>query len=197
MYDREMNDTLVWSEDPLIKGQPEGSLGNFVADCVLDRAREYYNTKGTRADLVLLNNGGLRVSLPKGAITKGKIFELMPFDNEMVLTEISGKKMTEMLNFVADKGGMPIAGLRMEIDKNKNATNISINQLPLDTNKIYGVVSSDYLVQGGDNIQFFKEGKKYYSKLLIRDILIDYCRKTGMARKKLTATTDGRISIPK
>jgi 2',3'-cyclic-nucleotide 2'-phosphodiesterase (5'-nucleotidase family) len=196
--DKEMNEVLCISDVALTKDLPEGNLGNFVSDCILKKAADKLGPEGEKINMVLLNNGGLRASLPKGEITKGKIFELMPFDNELVLIELNGKKMQDMLVFISEKGGMPVAGIRMEINANKKPVNVKINGSDLDTNKTYNVISSDYLAEGGDNMDFFKSaGKKKYLKLLIRDALIDYCRELKQENKTIFAQTDGRITFSK
>jgi 2',3'-cyclic-nucleotide 2'-phosphodiesterase (5'-nucleotidase family) len=196
-HDSEMTEVVAFSEEALLKGQPEGNLGNFVSECLLERAQEEFKSKDLKIDAVLLNNGGLRVSLPKGEITKGKLFELMPFDNEMMVVEISGKKFYEMLCFIAAKGGMPIAGFRFEINSKKKPINVTIQGIPFDSTASYRVVSSDYLVSGGDNITFFEEGKKFPTHLFIRDILIAHCRRLTSLGKTIDIKTDGRISFSK
>ena len=61
---------------------PESLLGNFVTDLCL---RQYSNI----ADICVMNNGGLRSNLTKGEITRGDIYTLMPFENELVILEFS------------------------------------------------------------------------------------------------------------
>ncbi len=193
-----MSEELVYCEEALTKEQPEGNLGNFVSDCVFQRARQYFSSEKVTVDAVLLNNGGLRVALPQGEIIKGKIFELMPFDNELVMIKMSGQKFSEMLNFIAEKGGMPVAGLRMEITAKKKAANVTLNNVAVDTNAVYHVITSDYLAEGGDNMTFFRDAaEKEYMKLLIRDVLIDYCRELKKQNKTISVRKDGRISFSK
>ena len=86
--EKEMNEVLVLSaeEFPKEKGKIETKLGNLVADLSMEIAQKMYNGN---IDFCLLNFGGLRTSLPKGEITRGKIFELMPFENELVVISIS------------------------------------------------------------------------------------------------------------
>jgi 2',3'-cyclic-nucleotide 2'-phosphodiesterase (5'-nucleotidase family) len=192
-----MNEVLAISEEALTKDQPEGNLGDFVADCLLEKTKIFYKNKGLEVNALMMNNGGLRTSLPKGDITKGKIFELMPFDNELVLISIKGNKINEILNFICEKGGVPVSGIKMEIDKNKKPTKVLINDLPIDTNKTYGIISSDYLAEGGDNINFFRECTKNYSGILVRDAIIDHCRELSRNGKKISVKLDGRISFSK
>lgn len=77
------------------------------------------------------------------------------------------------------------------IDKNKKATQILIQGKPLDNKKIYYVVTSDYLVNGGDNMTFFKKGvEKYDLDYKLRNVMIDYFK----ANKEIKANTDIRIT---
>jgi hypothetical protein len=82
ILDKEMNAVLIVSENEALKGTPESELGNVVTDMVLYKAKQYAQSINKDVDFCMLNNGGLRGSLPKGDINLGKIFELMPFENE-------------------------------------------------------------------------------------------------------------------
>ena len=65
----------------------------------------------THVDAAFINYGGIRSYLPKGDITIGRIFELMPFDNLIVLQEIKGDTLLSFLNFIAERNGWPISGI--------------------------------------------------------------------------------------
>jgi len=141
----------------------------------------------------LLNNGGLRASLPHGEITRGKIFELMPFENEMIVLELDGETTLELVNFIAEKGGMPVAGLTLVIENNK-PQNITINGKPFDKNKTYKVVTSDYLANGGDKLSMLN--KRLNDKLTgikIRDAIIEYFIEQNKKGVTITSSLDGRI----
>ena len=87
--DKTMNEVLNTSDVAMTKDVPEGLLGNFVADLILKKANDYYAPDdGAKVSICILNNGGLRTPLPKGDITRGKVFELMPFENEMVFIQL-------------------------------------------------------------------------------------------------------------
>src|SRR6478609_4376489 len=74
--------------------QPESGLGNLMADCMKTMAEKKFNRK---VDAGFMNQFGIRTSIPKGNITVGKIFELMPFDNLVVLQEIKGTVLKQFL----------------------------------------------------------------------------------------------------
>lgn len=190
--DKEMNEVLISSPKAATKGQPEGELGNLVSDIVLAKANERSKQK---VDMCMLNNGGLRSALPAGDITLGKVFELMPFENEMVVVTLEGQKVQEMLNYAASNGGMPLAGLTAEI-KDTTAINIKIGGEAFDISKSYRVATSDYLAGGGDKMKFFKNPISLeVTKLKIRDAIIEYMREENKKGNKLNPHKDGRFSI--
>jgi len=92
-----MNEVINTSLIDMEIGAPEGLLGNFVCDLTYIKAKEISDKP---VDFCLLNNGGLRTSLPKGEITRGKIFELMPFENEIVIVELSGENMLDLIDYI-------------------------------------------------------------------------------------------------
>ncbi len=187
-----MDEVLAVSEQAMMKGYPEGLLGNFTADAVLKKAKEYCKDSCT-VDICLLNNGGLRNPLPKGNITLGNIFLLMPFDNEMVLLTINGGDVKELLDFIANKGGMPVAGMRMKI-KNAMADEVMIGGKPFDITKSYTIVTSDYLANSGDNMTFFANAtRKITIGKKLRDAIIEYLKDESEKGNTINVVKDGRI----
>jgi 2',3'-cyclic-nucleotide 2'-phosphodiesterase (5'-nucleotidase family) len=178
------SDTLMWT------AKPEGMLGNFISDLLLTEAN---NAVAEKNDMALFNNGGLRVPINKGAITVADIFRLMPFENEMVIIKLKGTVVKDMLDYIAKSEGQPVSGLRFGI-KDSKAVHILIGGEQLDTNKLYRVVTSDYLARGGDKMVFFLKGlETYQTGLKVRDVIIDFIRNKNKAGEKISGRTDGRI----
>jgi 2',3'-cyclic-nucleotide 2'-phosphodiesterase (5'-nucleotidase family) len=194
--EKEMNEILVYSESEAVKGQPEGKLGNLVADLSLNATNRYLKESGkTPADICMLNNGGLRTSLPAGAISRGKIFELMPFENMIVVLTLSGEQMKNLLTFIGRSKGVPVAGLRMKIDSEGNAKEVFVGGSLFDENRSYRVATSDYLAGGGDKMGFFKNPIGYeISGRKLRDALIEEMVMTQQQGRKLEPMLDKRIS---
>ncbi len=193
--EKEMNEVLIISESVFEKAQPEGPLGNLVADIVFEKGNDRYHPDDLHyADFCLLNNGGLRVPLPQGEITKGKIFELMPFENEIVIVTLTGEKVLDLLNYIIQTDGQPISGLQL---KNFTQPNFQalIKGVPFDKNKIYKVITSDYLVGGGDKMDFFKNAIKVEATgYKIRDAIIDYLTKENTKGNSLKPHPGGRMT---
>ncbi|UPT68868.1 MAG: 5'-nucleotidase C-terminal domain-containing protein [Sphingobacteriales bacterium JAD_PAG50586_3] len=94
----------------------ESLLGNMLADIFLEAGRNAYKpTDGRNVDFVLMNTGGIRTSLPKGAITTRNVFEVLPFDNRLTVITLSGDSAVALFNYIAKKGGDPVAGLQVGI----------------------------------------------------------------------------------
>ncbi len=155
-----MDRVIIVSEMSMQKKTPEGLLGNFTADAALKQVENNFHSKDFyKVDFCFLNNGGLRAALPKGDITIGNIYSLMPFENEMVLLTLNGATTLKLINFIAAKGGMPVSGLTMHIQDSK-VTEAKIQGMPFDSTKSYVVATSDYLANGGDNLSFLTEAEK-------------------------------------
>ena len=191
-FSKIMDEVLAYSEQAMFRDQPEGLLGNFTADATLKKTKEFCKDSCT-VDFCVLNNGGLRNSLPKGNITRGNVFQLMPFENEIVILKLDGNSLKEMFDFIANKGGMPIAGMKMKI-KNNMASDVIISDKPFDISKSYWVVTSDYLASGGDNMSFFSNAqKKIMLEKKLRDVIIEYLQEENKKGNTIKVKKDGRI----
>jgi 2',3'-cyclic-nucleotide 2'-phosphodiesterase (5'-nucleotidase family) len=185
------------SEAAFIKDQPEGSLGNLVCDILLNRLAGDDSLLKKEKVMVLLNNGGLRASIPEGEIKVSNIYELMPFDNEVVKIKMQGKKILELADYLSQKGGMPVAGCQLKI-KGDKTIHFEIQGEKVDSTKSYWVISSDYLSNGGDKMDFFRNPiQTVRTGKLIRDEIIMYIKNYCIDGKTLKPYKDGRISISK
>ncbi len=188
---RSMSGVIATLAVDLEKKQPEGTLGNLMADAMKVMAEKYY---AVPVDAAFVNYGGIRLSFVKaGIITKGKVFELMPFDNIIVLQKVSGKLLKEFLDHISSRGGWPVAGITMEI-KNGKAENVMINGKPLDADAVYTIANSDYVANGGDKCDMLRPIPQINHGFLFRDALIDYFASFNKAGKQITVTTENRVT---
>lgn len=196
-HDAQMAQVLATSTDAFVKADVESTLGNLFCDAVLDETKLLLGKDSGMLDAAVFNKGGLRNSLPKGNITVGNIFELMPFDNQVVLLRLSGAQFTDMCNQIAQKGGIPVGGIRMTIKENF-AKDITVRGKAFDPSRDYWVVTSDYLANGGDNYVFFKNAlERRAMNVLLRDMIRAYCTHLTAKGKPLTPYLDGRIQVSK
>ncbi|NNC83523.1 MAG: hypothetical protein HKN79_08095 [Flavobacteriales bacterium] len=189
----EMNTVLCQNEKALIKARPESGLGNFVSDLCLEQARAL---DPDPIDFGLFNHGGLRTALPQGDITVGKIFELMPFENELIVVELPYEQVMVMLDYLIARGGEPVADLRLHA-MGDSIVDVTVQGQALEQ-RSYRVVTSDYLAGGGDRMVFLTEENRIDQKVLgmkIREAIMSHCRELGQEGKIIKADTDGRIIL--
>ena len=163
------------------KGTWQSNIGNLLAEITFELGNPVFQKRENKTiDVCLLNHGGIRAVIPKGDITTRTAFEVMPFENSLIIVGLTGKEIKTLAEYIIkEKKPHPLYGMKIYIDKNTLAINkIEINDKPLDENQLYYVGTSDYLANGGDNMTFFKESKiKFDMEYKLRNMMIDYFKK--------------------
>ena len=190
--DAEMNQVIGSNKEEMKKGKPESLLTNWFADALHTMTNQYY--KNGEVDFTISNYGGIRIpNVTAGDITRGKIFELMPFDNMIVVVEMADTTVIKLFNHMAASEGWPISKHVSYEIKAQQAQNILINGKPIEKGKMYKVSVSDYLANGGGRCYFLEEGKREDLGILMRDALIEYVEQETAAGKKIESQLDGRL----
>ncbi len=188
---KSMNEIVGIAEVTLEKKQPECSMGNFMADAMLVMAREKFNT---HVDMAIMNHGGMRLTqLAAGPVTRGKVFEMMPFENRLILQRMSGTVLQQFLDHVAGRDGWPVAGMTMKI-KNKKAVDVMIGGKPLDPAATYIVANSDFVANGGDDSYMLRSIVQHNIGYLVRDALFDYIKVQKKQGKNIFASIENRVT---
>lgn len=189
--DQEMNREIGTVGQTLTKEQPESTLGNWFADLLQTQTEQKL---GKKVDFAVVNYGGVRIgSIPAGPITKGKVFELMPFDNMVVVVDIDGSTLMDFFNLMAENGGWPISKtVKYEI-LNKKAKNVRINQEGIDPNKTYRVSMSDYVANGGSNCKFLIGKPQEELGIILRDVIIQHIEEQTQKGVMIGSQLDGRV----
>lgn len=147
----------------------ETNVGNFIADAF----RNVYS-----ADIGFLNGGSIRAdnSYNPGVLTKRAILSILPFNNDVLKIELSGKTLREAVEHgiarsaeSSEPGEFPqVGGMSFKFDASKPArsrvTEILVAGKPLDESKKYTLVTSAFLVGGGDGYEMFKTTKVLTAK---------------------------------
>ena len=176
--EKDLSEILAFAPQNIDKtGEWQSSIGNLLADVVLDKGNPILKSrKNVSIDFCLLNHGGIRAIIPKGNVTARTAFEIMPFENSLIIVAMKGSDILEIPTYIIkEKKPHPLSGMTFTIDKNNLANNILIQGKPINENKTYYVATSDYLANGGDNMTFFKKNSdKINLDYKLRNILIDY-----------------------
>ncbi len=188
-------DVVIGEAAETMRGHaPESLLSNLSADIYRQAGTKFL---GQAIDVAIVNLGGLRTVIPAGKITVGKIFELMPFENELVIVWLRGDKLMELVQYFAHVGGEGISGMRMEIS-NAKAVNVTINGNEIVPEKTYSIATSDYLAAGNDKmVQLSQNEKRQNTGVKLRDILLNYIKSETTKGNKIQSKLDGRVLINK
>lgn len=182
------------SEMTMDRGVPESLLSNLVADVLRDAA---VKVMGKPADMGLMNVGGLRNILSEGDITRGNIYEILPFENSLCVVTLKGSVLKELFASVAARRGEGVSGARLEITKDGKLLSGTIGGKPVDDNKLYTVATIDYLADGNDGMDPLAKAEKRECPpgATLRSLFMEYVELQTKAGKKITSRMDGRITV--
>lgn len=185
-----LDSTLAYAPKTLNKekGRYNTDIGNLMADIVLEAANSVYKARtNTSVDFTLLNHGGIRSIISKGNVTARTAYEVMPFENTIVVLEMSGKSVQELIEFLKNSNRPhPIAGLQIVLNKNDELASVKIQGKPLQLDQNYFVATNNYLYTGGDNMVFFKDAKNpLNTNYLIRNAMMDYFKKVDTLKAEI------------
>lgn len=166
-------------------GELNSSLGNLLADIVLQQADALSRKQtGTGVDLALLNLGGIRSVISAGPVSERTSYEVMPFENTIYLATMKGKAVRDLVGFLVAAGeAHPVAGLQIVLNADGSLRSVNIGGQPFDEDRTYTVATSNYLVGGGDGMDFFSQAESTRDTgYRIRNAMTDYFRQTDTLR---------------
>lgn len=147
-------------------------LLNWVADAMRDMGSRLTDRT---VDVAIVNKGGIRRGLPAGHITKEMIMTMLPFDNKLVVMQLTGRDLMASIDVMKGRGGDGISG--------------GVDISSIDPDKTYTVVTIDYLAQGGDYMKPLTRGKiMTRSEKRLDETMIDYIE--GQHNRKITYRDD-------
>ena len=169
----------------------ESTVGNFVADAMRE---------AVKADVALQNSGGLLADLPEGAVTKGTIYEVMPFDNTIVTVELSGAELKRLLEEALGGGRtLQVSGLRyrFDADRPRGQRLLEVRDAqgqPVDDAKRYTLAVNNFMATGGDDLSVLGAATdKRETNVLVRDAMETFVRARTARGQSLDYKVEGRI----
>ena len=168
----------------------EYALGNWIADVYLEEAK----AKFQKAQIGLVASGGIRAGIQKGPFTIGNAFEIMPFENELVVLTIKGSVLSEIIAEHFQSKKLNFSGISVSLNS-ANST-ILLNGNPTHPDSLYYLATSDYLANGGDNLNMLKKRTAIFNtKTKVRTAIIEHIEKLSNTKKKIIAPTINRVKF--
>lgn len=179
------------------RGQEENALGYWVADLMRQRAEALV---GAPVKFAVTNGGGIRANLRPGSVKVGDIYEVMPFENELVIAEFTGAEVVQIVKEgILRRAGEPASGIRARVTGTPEAPVFTITWAdgsPIQPDEVVRVATSDYLASSGDGTATIRKGRNLFtSGLPLRQLLLDACSELGKAGQPLKTPSLERFTF--
>ena len=190
----EASEEIIGSRD--VCRAMECSMGNLIADAMLERVADQ------GIEIAIENGGGIRASIDAGEVTMGEVLTVLPFQNTLSTFQVTGATFVEALENGASQmeegaGRFPqVAGVTFTVDPaaepGSRISEVMVGGEPIDPEKVYGVVSNNYVRNGGDGYAMFKDAMNAYDYGPdLADVTAEYLAENA----PYTPYTDGRITV--
>lgn len=162
----------------------ESAFGNLVADALL-RAGQ----RSDHATIAVVHAGHIRDGLAAGTVRYGDVFRTLPFDNSLVVVELSGAELLQMLGAAMSGayGVASVSGLDVTLEASADASGGARYRVKevrdgqgnaIAADRLYRVATADYLVRGGDEQKGLFDTVSAarihpHPDLLTRDLLVE------------------------
>jgi len=174
----------------------ECSMGNLISDAMLDRVAD----QGIQ--IAFQNSGGIRASIDAGEVTMGEVLTVLPFQNTLSTFQVTGATMIAALENGASQleegsGRFPqVAGMSFTVDQSQEpggrVSDIMVGGAPIDPDAVYGVVSNNFVRNGGDGYSMFEDAMNAYDYGPdLADVTAEYIADNAPYQPY----TDGRITM--
>ena len=188
VVDERTSVVLGYAAEDLWVGKPECPMLNWATDALWEEAKRFYHGKVYAA---ITNAGGIRDCWYAGEITSGMVFELMPFENTLVVLTLKGADLIDLCDTMAVQIPHGIAGMRVVI-KNKQVQRVTVGGKPVRPDALYTVATNSYLIEGTDHLTAFTRHVDCWdSGQKIRDLYEHAIRTQGT----IHAAVDGRMHM--
>lgn len=188
-----LKEVVAYAPEPMIKHKPEDPLCNFIADRLFADMQALIAPSGRKVDVAFTNRGGIRQDIAQGDVLLDDIVSMLPFANYLCYVQLEGRDLRNIFEYMAENGIQAVSGARIVI-KDKKLVSAEVGGKPIDDDKLYGVATIDFLLDGGDGYKIARNAKDYVlTDVKIGDAILADIRKMTAEGQELKYFTDGRI----
>jgi 2',3'-cyclic-nucleotide 2'-phosphodiesterase (5'-nucleotidase family) len=192
IVDERVSKKVGESAQAMAASMPESLLTNLACDVILKKGSEILEEP---VDMSLLNIGGFRAVLPKGTVLLGDLYNIFPFDNTIQIACIKGRYLRQLFTMFVEKQMQPMSNVVLTI-QNKQLQEALIGGQPLEDEKVYKLITIDYLILGGDDMTALTKAERYIStSFQLRDVVMEYIAEKYRHGLQVDATIDGHVII--
>lgn len=187
-----VKDVIAYSPESMTKTYPEGPLSNWFIDLVMAKVE---NLSGRKVHLGVGNFGGIRVDMPQGDVILDDMLSMFPFKNQLVYVEHKGSVIKKMLESMAAGSFQVLGGVKVVAQDGK-IVSAEIQGEPIDEEKVYGIATISFLLEGGDGLFLGKDAVAVENyDVDIIDAVLEHVYAETAAGRPLVSKADGRVVI--
>ena len=185
-------EVIGYSDHEIKEGRPESELSNLIVDLIM---AEVQDVTGKQVHWGMINFGGIRADLPAGNILMDDVESMLPFINYLVYVEHKGDQVRKIIEEMGPRRFQALGGVKILVENNQ-ITSIAIDGEPLDDDKVYGMASISFLLNGGDGIRLAENALEIVTlDAIVNEPVIKHIKKETAAGRKIGYKKDGRITI--
>lgn len=188
-----VKEVIGYSTEAMEASYPESALSNWFIDLLMAKTEKL---AGKKVDVGIGNFGGIRIDMPKGDIILDDMLSMFPFKNQLVYVEHTGKQLRSILEEMAADRFQVLGGVRVVADGGR-LVSAEIGGEPLDDEKIYGLATITFLLEGGDGLALAENAVSVtsFENVDIIDAVLEYVYRETEAGRPIEYKTDGRVVI--
>ena len=188
----QVKEVIGYSTAFMDRTYPECPLYDWFADVVMKSTAD---SVGRKVDIAILNRGGVRIEMPQGEVFYDDIMSMFPFKNNLCYVALKGKDVRVILDQMAASSFQIIGGVKV-VAQNGKIISATVNGEPLDDEKVYGVATLNFLLDGGDGYYVAKNALEVLqSNGWLYDTMIPYVQSLTAAGKPIEFENQHWITI--
>lgn len=187
-----LKEVIGWSAKEMRRGGPNSELSNWIVDRMLVDVERIC---GRKVDVSIINAGGIRVDMPEGTVIKDDLVSMLPFRNYLCYVGLKGSDLVALFDGMAATHVQPFGGARLVIDGH-NIDTLLVGGKPVDPERIYGVATIDFLLDGGDRLNVGKNAQELIiSDVKVIDAMLPYAMSYRERGDTIKYFTDDRLVV--
>lgn len=191
---RDLKEVVGYSTRAMVREYPECELSDWFIDELMRAAEE---KAGKKVDFGVTNFGGIRVDMPEGDVLMDDIVSMFPFKNNLCFLELYGRDIRALLEQLASTSWQVVGGARCVVQDGK-LVSAEIGGEPIDDDRIYGVATISFLLNGGDGLSVARNAVslQMFDEYIL-DVMLPCVQRLAAEGKPIEYQMDGRIQILK
>lgn len=182
------------AEAEMVRHKPQCELSNWFVDMLMKSVSEMVDRP---VDIGVYNFGGIRADLPQGKVTVDDILSIFPFKNHPTYVALKGADVKYVFECMAEHGVQAVGGVTMVV-KDRKLESLLVGGQPVDPKKTYGLVTIDFLLNGGDGLNLARNAQEVIiTDKIVSDVVIAHVRQLSAENRSIKGAIDDRITILK